>query len=256
MTPTEIALAAVTAIFVDFDAAATEALLAPDYIQHNAGVPTGAAPVIGMVPALKDMNIGITTHRVIAEGDMVVMHNTYTNAQAFGGPTMVAFDVFRIEDGKVAEHWDNLQPIAEVNASGRTMTDGPTEITDKDKSAANKALIEGLMADIMIGGKMEKVTDYISPVTYLQHNPGVGDGLEALGGAMQAMAEAGSAMRYDKVHMVVADGNFVFTASEGAMGDTPTAFFDLFRVEDGLVVEHWDVIADIPTESANDNGKF
>ena len=63
-------------------------------------------------------------------------------------------------------------------------------------------------------------------------------------------------MIYSDVHMVVAEGNFVFTASEGKLGGKPTAFYDLFRVEDGKIVEHWDVIADIPAEMAHDNGKF
>ena len=64
------------------------------------------------------------------------------------------------------------------------------------------------------------------------------------------------AMRYDETHLIVAEGNFVFTASEGAMGDAPTAFFDLFRVEDGKIVEHWDTVSEIPSEMAHENGKF
>ncbi len=256
MTPTEIVLAAVAAIFTDFDSEAAAPLLADDYIQHNPGVPTGAAPVLGLIPALKDMGIGVETHRVLAEGDLVVLHSTYTNAQAFGGDTMIAFDVFRVEDGKVAEHWDNLIPLAPANPSGRTQTDGATDITDLDKTASNKATVQAFIADILQGGAPEKVTEYISTETYLQHNPAVADGLDGLGAAMAAMAEAGQMMRYDETHIVVAEGNFVFTASEGAMGDTPTAFYDLFRLENGLIVEHWDVIAEIPAESANDNGKF
>lgn len=256
MTPSEIVLAAMAAIFTDFDVDAATPLLAEDYIQHNPGVPTGAAPALGFIPGLKESGISIETHRVIAEGDLVVMHNTYTNAQAFGGDVLVAFDVFRVEDGKVAEHWDNLIPVAAPNPSGRTQTDGATEITDLDKTAENKAAVEGFIADILQGGAPDKITDYVSTETYLQHNPDVADGLDDLGAALAAMAEAGMAMTYAKTHLVVAEGNFVFAASEGALGDTPTAFYDLFRLEDGLIVEHWDVISEIPAEMAHDNGKF
>ncbi|MCB1813339.1 MAG: nuclear transport factor 2 family protein, partial [Candidatus Competibacteraceae bacterium] len=184
------------AMFVDFDAAATTGLLAEDYIQHNPAVPTGAAPIIGFLPALKDSGIQLTTHRLIAEGDLVVAHNLYENAQAFGGDTLVAFDVFRIENGQLAEHWDNLAPLAGPNPSGRTQLDGPTDITDLDKTAANKALVTGFVETILMNGEVERITDFISTETYLQHNTGIADGLDGLGAALGAMAEQGISMVY------------------------------------------------------------
>lgn len=79
----------------------------------------------------------------------------------FGAPTLVAFDVFRIEDGKVAEHRDNLQPPAEANASGRTLTDGPVEVTDLDQTEANKALVAEFAQTVLIGGDFGRITDFI-----------------------------------------------------------------------------------------------
>jgi len=256
MTPTEIALNLFAALFTNFDPEAAGTLLAEDYIQHNPGVPTGAAPVLGFIPALEESGITMTTHRVLAEGDLVVMHNTYENAQLFGGDTLVGFDVIRVEDGLAVEHWDNLQPIAGPNVSGRTMTDGPTEITDLHLTAENKALVEDFAATVLIGGDFDRITDYISTETYHQHNPLFGDGLDALGVAFAELAEAGQAITYTEAHLIVAEGNFVFLASEGTFGDTPTAYFDLFRIDEGRIVEHWDVIQEIPAEMAHDNGKF
>jgi len=256
MTAQEIALGLVAAIFINFDPKAARDLLAADYIQHNVAVPTGAEPVLGFIPALEKSGVKVTTHRVISEGDLVVLHNTYDNAQLFGAKTLVAFDVFRVGNGRVVEHWDNLQPIVTETASGRSMTDGPTAVTDLSKTAENKALVQAFIADVLLGGAPERINDYISALTYLQHNPMVADGLEGLGKALAAMAEAGQAMRYTKTHLVVAEGNFVFTASEGAIGDTPTAFFDLFRVADGKIVEHWDTVSRIPAEMPHNNGKF
>lgn len=46
------------------------------------------------------------------------------------------------------------------------------------------------------------------------------------------------------------------TQSEGEIGGAPTAFYDLFRVEDGMIVEHWDVVQEIPAEMAHENGMF
>lgn len=256
MTPREIALSAVQAIFADFDQAKAQSLLAPDYIQHNVGVPTGAEPIIGFIPALKESGIRCTIHRVICEGDLVVLHGTYENAQAFGGDTLVAFDVFRVEDGKVAEHWDNLQPHVTQTASGHGVTDGAADIKDLDKTASNKVLIEGFVREVLQGRAPERVTDYISTTHYTQHNPLVADGLDGLGAAMQAFAEAGQAMTYARTPLIVAEGNFVFTASDGKLGTVPTAFFDLFRIEDGKIVEHWDTLSTIPDEMPHANGKF
>ncbi|MFY0597380.1 MAG: nuclear transport factor 2 family protein [Cognatishimia sp.] len=256
MTPTETVLSALTALFVNFDGEAARDLLAPGYIQHNPNVPTGAEAVIGFLPALKDSGFEATTHRVISEGDLIVTHNTYNNSQLLGADSLVSFDVFRVEDGKVVEHWDNLQaPLAET-ASGRSMTDGTATVTDLDKTAENKALVKGFVTDVLHGKAPEKITDYISTETYMQHNPYVADGLEGLGTFLAGLAESGTTLAYTETHMVVAQGNFVFTASEGVFGDAPTAFFDLFRVEDGKIVEHWDTVEEIPAEMAHENGKF
>jgi predicted SnoaL-like aldol condensation-catalyzing enzyme len=56
----------------------------------------------------------------------------------------------------------------------------------------------------------------------------------------------------------IGEGNFVLAMSEGAFAGEPTAFYDLFRIEDGTVVEHWDVLQTIPpaSENQNENGKF
>ena len=256
MTPTEIVLSALTALFVNFDSDAARELLAPDYIQHNPNVPTGAEAIIGFLPALKEGGFEATTHRVISEGDLVVTHNTFNNTQLLGAETLVSFDVFRVENGKVVEHWDNLQaPVAET-ASGRSMTDGPTEITDLDKTAENKALVTAFVNDVLHGKAPEKITEYISTETYHQHNPNVADGLDGLGAFIGYLTENNISFGYTATPIVVAQGNFVFTASEGTFADAPTAFFDLFRVEDGKIVEHWDTVEDIPAEMAHGNGKF
>lgn len=254
--PEAVVAAGLTAIFVDFDVDAARALLAEDYIQHNPDVPTGAAPILGFIPALKESGLKLTAVRVIAEGDLVVTHTLYENAQAFGGDTLVGFDVFRVKDGKLAEHWDNLVPQAAPNPSGRTQLDGATAITDRGKTADNKALVTTFIETVLMRGEADRITDFISSDSYLQHNSAIADGLDGLGAALAAMARNGVAMVYSDLHMVVAEGAFVFTAAEGTFGGAPTAFFDLFRVEDGRIVEHWDAIAAIPAEMAHANGKF
>ncbi len=252
----KVAVAEMASLFKDFDQDAARTLIAPDLVQHNLTIPNGGEVLVGFIPALKDSGITATTHRLIAEGDLVVAHNTYNNANLFGGEHLVSFDVFRVEDGRVVEHWDNLTPVTPRNPSGRTQTDGATEITDRHKTAQNKALVVDFVKTILQGGDMARITDFISTETYIQHNSHVADGLDGLKAGLAAMAEAGHPMSYAKSHFVVAEGNFVFVASEGSFGGQHVAFYDLFRVENDKIVEHWDVIQEIPTEVANDSGKF
>ena len=75
---------------------------------------------------------------------------------------------------------------------------------------------------------------------------------------MDEMAAKGISMKYNEVHQVIGEGNFVLTLSDGTFGDQPQAFYDLFRLEDGLIVEHWDVISPMPGADApnNEAGKF
>jgi hypothetical protein len=64
----------------------------------------------------------------------------------------VGFDLFRFEDGKIVEHWDNLQETATApSPSGHTMIDGPTAASDLDKTEVNKALLERYMDDLLQG---------------------------------------------------------------------------------------------------------
>ena len=89
---------------------------------------------------------------------------------------------------------------------------------------------------------MEKLASYFDGDNYIQHNPQIPDKLSGLGAALKAMAEKGVTLKYDRIHKVLAQGNFVLTVSEGALGGRHTSFYDLFRVQNGKIAEHWDVI--------------
>lgn len=255
----KIALNAQDAFLKDYNAEEVKANFKENYIQHNPNVPTGLAPILGFLEPLKSAGTTVTTHRILQDGDFIILHNEYNNAQAFGAERMVGFDIWRMEDGKVAEHWDNLTPITPPNPSGRTQLDGETTITDLDKTAENKAVIQSFIDKVLLNHEGDKVAEYINPTKYLQHNSQVADGLEGFGAAMKYFAENNMIMEYTKVHKVLGEGNFVLAMSEGKFGKIPgqhVAFYDLFRLEDGKIVEHWDVIQEIPTKMAHENGKF
>jgi len=229
-----------------------------DYIQHNPFIPTGLEPFIEMLPILQENGTLAKNIRMFQDGNYVFMHNEWSNAKPFGADEMVSFDIIRLdENGKVAEHWDAMIPVAKETASGRTQTDGPTTSKDLDKTAENKALAKALVEDILMGKDPNKITEYISAEQYHQHNPDIKDGLTGIVEAVEYLTSQNNMFKYTKVHKVLGEGNFVLTISEGEWNGTTNVFYDLFRMEDGKAVEHWDVIQPIPTEGlANNNGMF
>lgn len=226
----------------------------PDkYIQHNLGIADGLAGFGALLQQLPPNSAKVNTVRAFQDGDFVFTHTDYN----FFGPK-IGFDIFRFEDGKIVEHWDNLQETAKPNPSGHTMIDGATEIKDLDKTEANKTLVRNFVDDILVNGRMEKLARYFDGDNYIQHNPNIPDQLSGLGATLEALGKQGIFLKYDKIHRVLGEGNFVLVVSEGHFGKDYNAFYDLFRVENGKIAEHWDVIEPIPAKEnwKNDNGKF
>lgn len=255
-TVKETAITALTETLGKGNAEAVDTYFGPEYIQHNPDVANGNEALKGMITMLAQSGkFKADFVRVIADDDLVAFHGRY---EGFGAKPMIAFDVFRLENGKIVEHWDNLIEEAAPNPSGHTQIDGATEITDLDKTKANKAKVQEFVTKALITHEEINFADYINPASYVQHNSMVADGLEGFGAFMGELAAKGISMTYTEVHKVIGEGNFVLTMSDGVFGDQPQAFYDLFRLEDGLIVEHWDVISPMPAADAahNEAGKF
>lgn len=237
---------------VDGDRSIIQQHVSQDVIPHNPNAAPGRKGVLGYVDYLKTLEKPVTSRmvRVLSEGNLVVTQREVN----FFGPKVI-FDLLRFEDGKLAEHWDVIQPKVDKTASGRTMTNGTTQITDRTKTALNKTLVTDFVTDVLMKGKMEKLDTYLAP-KYMQHNPFVPDGLAGLKSFIAHIAKQNITFYYSKIHNVVAEGNFVFVQSEGVFDSKPTAFNDLWRVKDGKIVEHWDAVQEVPKNFAHDNGMF
>ncbi|MBB1312095.1 hypothetical protein A6E04_12650 [Aliivibrio logei] len=225
------------------------------YIQHNLAVGDGLTGFGEVLQQLPKGSAKANVVRALQDGDYVITQTEYN----FFGPK-VGFDVFRFEEGKIVEHWDNLQELMPKNASGRTQLDGTTTITDLDKTEENKAIVADFVNTILMNGDMAKINQFIENEddAYLQHNPNIADGLSGLGKALGELAKANMPMSYSQNHKVLGEGNFVLSISEGTFMNKHVAFYDLFRLDNGKIVEHWDTVEAIPekTEWKNTNGKF
>lgn len=226
------------------------------YIQHNLAVGDGLAGFGEVMKNAPEGGFKANVIRAFQDDDYVIAHTEYD----FFGPK-IGFDVFKFEDGKIVEHWDNLTEVTPPNPSGRTQTDGTTEISDINKTQSNKQIVEQFIEEVLLNGKMDNLTTLVNPTNYKQHNSAVADGLDGLGAALEYFAKNDMVMVYDRVHKVLGQGNFVLSMSEGKFGKAPgahVAYYDLFRLENDQIVEHWDVIQPIPAKSEwkNNNGKF
>jgi len=241
------------------DVEAIEGLVAEDYVQHSALAADGRAGLLEALPSLREMEV--QRHRLLVDGDKVLLHQTYTLPDQ---STQVVFDVFRVEAGQLVEHWDAWQPEvpAAQTVSGRSMTEGPTEVVDLDQTEANRRLVTDFVEVVLTQGQFDRLGEFISADQYDQHNPGVADGLEGLGALAAGLQEAGLVFGYTDSPLVVAQGNFVMVGSEGVFGPSEAPgfalFYDLWRVEQGQIVEHWDVVPPGPDVAGlpHDNGFF
>lgn len=237
------------------DAGAMQVINPAHYIQHNLNIASGLEGIVSLIQQRPPQGFKAKVVRVFEDGDYTFAHTQY---DFFGAK--VGFDVFRWQDDLMVEHWDNLAELAPPNHSGRTQLDGSTALTDLDKTAENKQIIERFVRENWLEQR-NTYTDYIANNVYLQHNPLGQDGLDTFLATLKQLQEHGVVMYFTKIHKILGEGNFVLALSEGrfgANGGTDTAFYDLFRLEHGKIVEHWDVIESItpPEQHKNNNGKF
>jgi predicted SnoaL-like aldol condensation-catalyzing enzyme len=225
------------------------------YIQHNPLTPEGSEGLAELFKRLSQTSPRVNIVRIFKDGDYVFAHTDYNfNVLEIG------FEVFRFEDGFAVEHWDNLQhKHSSLNPSGHTMIDGPTEVTDLDKTEVNRELVRAFVDEVLINGQLDKLEHYIDAEGYTEHNPHMSDGLLSLRSALSELASNGKRMiKYNRMHRLLAEGNFVLSVGEGSLDGVHSSFYDLFRVAEGKLVEHWDTIDTVPPRSEwkNDNGKF
>ncbi|WGL59178.1 hypothetical protein QEJ31_11665 [Pigmentibacter sp. JX0631] len=229
-----------------------------DYIQHNPYVPTGLESFISMLNILQQNQTTLENVRMFQDGNYFFLHNIWRNAKPFGADKMVAFHILRVDDkGMIAEHWNAMTTLVEKTASGRSQTDGPITPEDRNSTEANKKIVQGFLEDILMGKNPDNLTKYISSKEYHQHNPMVKDGLEGIYEAVKYLTSQNNMSKYTKIHKILGEGNFILAISEGNWNKKQQVFYDLFRVKDNKLVEHWDVIQEIPTQNlANTNTMF
>jgi len=236
------------------DATAVAVVNEGKYIQHNPQTHEGSEGLEELFKRLSKSSPRVNIVRIFEDGDYVFAHTEYDFANS-----NIGFEIFRFEDDLAVEHWDNIQQRQGPNPSGHTMVDGPTEATDLDRTETNRGIVQSFVNEVLINGQFDTLEHYIEDGCYTEHNPRIADSLSALRSALAEPASKNSVtIEYNKIHRLLAEGSFVLCVSEGSLNGVHSAFYDLFRVTDDKLVEHWDTTEAIPprTEWRNINGKF
>jgi predicted SnoaL-like aldol condensation-catalyzing enzyme len=116
----ELVVAFYTTVFVEKQVAEGFArYVGPAYIQHNPRAPDGPEAAVKLLSQVITRDSISEIKRIVAENDLVVLHvHSRANAQDRGRAIV---DIFRVENGKIVEHWDVIQPVPEQAANGNTM---------------------------------------------------------------------------------------------------------------------------------------
>ena len=232
---------------------AVEAYTGDRYTQHSTGVRDGVEGFVEFFEPFVERN-GVRDIRVlrsIVDGDFVFLH-VFQDINE-GEAKWVTTDLFDTdEDDKIVEHWDVIAAYQhEPSMDGHTQVDGPTGITDEHLTEVNKALVGSFVDDVLVHHRIDRIVDYVGE-GYIQHNPAVPDGIDAF---REFIAGPGADMIYRNVFKIIGQGNFVMVYSHVFLGEE-LAVFDLLRVEDGRIVEHWDNMEPIPEGPQPNRGKF
>ena len=224
------------------------------YTQHSTGVKDGPEGFMeffkGFLERTKDRDIRIV--RAIEDGRFVFVH-VYQDIDN-GTAKWVTTDMFDTDDDdKIVEHWDVIAPYREPSetVSGNDMVLGDFEILEEEKTEENKALIRMFLTDVFQNGNHKNLDKYVSRETYIQHNPNVPDGITAIEKFLT------KDFSYDYVFHVMGQGNYVVSYSKVTDNKQEFCVFDIFRVENGKIVEHWDNMEPIPPRTDwTNSGKF
>ncbi len=249
-------------LFEDGDVAVVDRHIRPDYIQHNPLAPNGTAPLKALAGPLTAQfpDLKYDIKRVIAEGDLVLVHSNLVLTP--GTPGSAVVDIFRFDrNNMIAEHWDASQQVPDSSVNGndmfstvsfpRTGQPGP-----RWRTAFAEAVVTEYFDQLLVR-KDTNAVDRLAP-EYHQHNPAIPNGSAGLRETFAGLFRQFPQLTVERKR-VVAEGDVVAVHSHYRTSpqDRGQSVVDIFRVgRDGKIVEHWDVVQDVPATSANDNTMF
>lgn len=236
-----------TRLFDQHDTSVLDEYFTEDFVEHSPLIADDAAGLRAFVEDLGE-KLKYTNARVITDtaNNLVALHGRFDGIEE---NPFVGFDIYRVKDGKIVEHWDSLVPQASPNLSGRTQLDGTTDPGDESLTEENRKTVVEFFNRSLIGGDYSGFIDYTDNDRFLQHSPDIADSAQNCVDFLNKIRDADEGLVYDRIHRTIAQGQFVLTHSEGSIGGVRHSYCELWRVENGKIVELWDAIGEVPTDS-------
>ncbi|ENX33901.1 hypothetical protein F889_02565 [Acinetobacter colistiniresistens] len=234
--------------------------ISENYIQHNPFLADGRQAFIDFFEKeLADHpDSEYSIERMIAEDDLVLLHvRSKLNTDI---ATNAGVDLFRVANGVIVEHWDTNQAVPEnerTAANPEIMFNGNrNHATSPVQTAVNKALVTAFVKGAFEQHKVREFSERYLADQYIQHNPWIENGKEPFISFFEQLFQDDPAAKYE-IKRVIAEGDLVAVHMRSKLSNEPeNAGFDIFRVENGKIVEHWDVNQAVPENSANTNTMF
>lgn len=222
------------------------------YTQHSTGVGDGAEGFLQFFEPFLERNPkrDIRIVRDFEDGRWVFC-SAYQSLND-GAAQWVTMDLFYTDaDGLILEHWDTIAEFAEETASGEDMVGGPSAPDPDADTEASKALVLEYTKQVLQEGGHDKLDQFVA-ADVVQRAATIGAGRDGL--ARWLADEAGS---YEMLFQLIGQGDLVVTYGKRHAAGKDIAVFDLYRVKDGKIVEHWMNEEEIgPRESWGNSGKF
>ncbi|MER5869321.1 nuclear transport factor 2 family protein [Streptomyces sp. NPDC002044] len=238
-----------------------------DYIQHSPAIADGREAFKNFTRDLHTRypNFKYNVKRVLAEGDLVMVHANPVNEPGTRG--VAVLDIFRFdENGKIAEHWDTVQDVPATTANGNDMFGTVSNPNTNQPSGPawqtplSRRVVVGYFNTLLVDRNPDAVA-YLDPKLY-QHNPAVPNGTTDMREHLTTFFQQFPNVTAD-LKRVIADKDYVAVHFRYRLRpeDTGQAIMGIFRVErqpngELKIIEHWDVIQNIPATSANGNTMF
>ncbi len=225
------------------------------YTQHSTGVADGPEGFVAFFEPFiaRNPKREIEIVRAIEDGRHVFLHAHQSLND--GEAQWITTDLFDTDDeGKIIEHWDVISAFEGVGPSGHTQVDGTVEVRDLELTEYNKSRVRLFMAEVLQNGDLDHFDDYVDD-DLIQHAVGIEDGKEAMRARIELAQDAG--VQCECVFKLIGQGDFVVSYSKSVTDEEAVAVFNIWRLSEGKIVEHWSNIETIaPHSEWANSGKF